>query len=145
MSELNLIDTLQTPLNSRKFKPTPSTQAEMRDCSEHLSVRRLAKVSCAPNLLDFGSVCINSTTRKTFSVVNNLRQHVRVALCIENEELIHSTPEAQVIPPSKARWTYSCCIRRTTTLINCRINVCCRPPGLTLFCVRLSYRTCESW
>lgn len=52
-------------------------------------------------MLDFGQVCVNSITKKSFAVSNDLKQTILVELLITNdhEELQSTYPLSQVIPP----------------------------------------------
>ena len=88
-------------LIKKKFKPNPVTQAERKDCSTQLTTEQLKRVVAGPKLIDFGAVCVNSTTKKSFAVSNDLKQTILVELLITNghEELQNTSPLSQVIPP----------------------------------------------
>lgn len=88
-----------TKLIRRKFKPKPSTPAEVRDCSTSLSASELVAVSAGPKLVDFGRVNVNSRSVRSFSVVNDLAQSILVAVAFDCDELRSSGPASQVLPP----------------------------------------------
>ncbi len=85
----------------KKWKSEPTTQAELRDCSEELSGESLQKIGAGPHKLDFGNVFVYSQTTQSFIVTNDLRQHIYVKLVIEQDELKRSSPMSQVIPPGQ--------------------------------------------
>jgi hypothetical protein len=86
----------------KKLKTAPNTQAEMKDCQAALSPEQLAKVSVGPKVLDFGTVCVDSSTARCFSVHNSLAdQCVLVVLKCDAPDLADSTPLSQVVPPGK--------------------------------------------
>ena len=58
----------------KKGKPEPTTQAEIRDCSEELDGTKLQKIFAGPQSIDFKNVFVKSTTTKGFTVRNDLRQ-----------------------------------------------------------------------
>ena len=66
----------------KKFKSEPTTQAELRDCSEELTGEQLQKINAGPQIIDFKTVFVKSTTTKSFIVTNDLRQHIHVRLVI---------------------------------------------------------------
>ncbi len=66
----------------KKFKPEPTTQAELRDCSAELTGEQLQKINAGPQLIDFKTVFVKSTTTKSFIVTNDLRQHIHVRIVI---------------------------------------------------------------
>jgi hypothetical protein len=92
------------PLNEdvlikKKYKPQPTSQAEIVDCSMYLEPDDLHCVSAGPKVLNFGKVNVNSINKKSFFVTNDLPQQVLAELkFVEIEELSQSTPESQVLP-----------------------------------------------
>ena len=53
-------------------------------------------------VLEFGTVCVNSVRTKSFSVANDLEQNILVSIDVENiEELKQSSPLSQMVPPGK--------------------------------------------
>ena len=82
----------------KKFKPRPSTQAEVRDCAAELSSQDLLAVVASHKVLDFGRVCVSSVSSKNFSVANDLSRTVLCSLGRLEPELAASTPPSQVIP-----------------------------------------------
>lgn len=82
----------------KKFKPAPTTQAEVRDCEAELSSQELLGVVASSKIIDFGEVVINSTTAKNFAVSNDLPRCVLVALGKLDTELELSGPASQVVP-----------------------------------------------
>lgn len=55
-------------------------QAELRDCQAELSVEQLQLVPGGPKSIDFGEISVGSTSKKSFTVANNLEQSVLVAV-----------------------------------------------------------------
>ncbi len=100
----------------KKFKPVPVTQAEIKDCHVALTREQLTtSLLCGPTTLDFGQVCVNSVSKKSFCVANALPHGVLVALRLRSDddrshheggrmlnedlaELQGTTPLSQVIP-----------------------------------------------
>ena len=85
----------------KKFKAEPSTQTEIRECAVELTGEQLQKINSSPQLIDFKTVFVKSTTTKSFVVTNDLRQHIHVRLVITDKELIKTSPISQVIPPGQ--------------------------------------------
>lgn len=92
----------ETRLIKKKFKPGPTTQAEVRDCSAALEGWQLSLIQVGPKVLDFGSVYVRSQMVKSFSVYNDLPQAVLVSMQYDAEELARSSPTSQVIPSAQA-------------------------------------------
>ena len=90
-------------LIKKKFKPAPTTQAEVRDCALSLDLPQLNLISCGPKAIDFGQIFVKSTITKSFSVFNDLPQCVLVTLGLDGIELLaKSTPLSQVVPSAHA-------------------------------------------
>ena len=83
----------------KKFKAEPTTQTELRECALELTGEQLQKINAGPQLIDFKTVFVKSTTTKSFVVTNDLRQHIHVRLVITDKELMKTSPMSQVIPP----------------------------------------------
>ena len=88
-----------TRLIRKKFKPQPSTPAEVRDCGKELTGAELSKVVFLSKTLEFGRVSVQSATTLSFNVSNELETTVLFACAFEDEELHQSTPSSQVVPP----------------------------------------------
>jgi hypothetical protein len=85
-------------LISKKFKPAPTTQAEVRDCEAELTSQELLGVHASHKVIDFGEVVVNSVTAKNFAVSNDLPRCVLVAMGKLDNEVEASVPASQVIP-----------------------------------------------
>lgn len=89
-------------LVKRKFKPEPTTQNELKDCSTELTGQQLQKISVGPQRINFKNVFVKSNATKSFVVTNDLRQNIYVRLMVDAyPELQMSTPLSQVIPPGQ--------------------------------------------
>ena len=88
-------------LIKRKFKPSPTTPAEVRDIDADLTPDNLKDIVAGPKNLEFGRIVVRSVVSKSFAVGNNLAQSILVTMVIEEEELHRSTPESQLIPPGE--------------------------------------------
>lgn len=89
----------ENKLIKKKFKPKPTTQAEIRDCSMVLDADDLHCIAAGPKILNFGQVCVNSTNAKSFFITNDLPTQVLAGLQFQDiEELQNCTPESQVLP-----------------------------------------------
>ncbi len=82
----------------KKFSKTPSTQAEMRDCTMELNPIEISQITASHKVINFGRVCVGSSTTKSFSVLNELSGSAMVTLEELEPELRQSKPDAQVIP-----------------------------------------------
>lgn len=49
--------------------------------------------------MDFGDVCVYSTTARKLHIVNNLLVHIWIQIEIEIDELEQTSPLCQVVPP----------------------------------------------
>lgn len=49
--------------------------------------------------MDFGDVCVYSTTVRKLHIINNLLVHIWVQIEIEIDELQQTGPLSQVVPP----------------------------------------------
>lgn len=57
----------------KKWKPDPTSQTEIRECAVELTGEQLQKINAGPQLIDFKTVFVKSTTTKSFVVTNDLR------------------------------------------------------------------------
>ena len=84
---------------AHKFKPRPETAEEVRDCKQPLSPSDLLLVTGGPKTIDFGTISVRTTVSRSFSVANDMRVGVLVAVAADEEaELEASSPRSQVIP-----------------------------------------------
>ena len=81
-----------------KFKPRPTTQAEMRHCAARLDAGELAQVVATTALLDFGTVVAGSTAVRNFGVANGLDHAISVALSDALPPELAVRPASQVVP-----------------------------------------------
>lgn len=88
----------ENKLVMKKFKPRPTTQAEVRDCASELTSAAVLRVRASHRVLDFGRVCLGSTCVKNFAVANELEHCVLVSLVDLGAELVASGPPSQVVP-----------------------------------------------
>ena len=89
-------------LIKKKFKKEPMTLSEQRECKMVLSAKDLNCISYGPRMLDFGKVTVYSTNTKSFCVQNTLKSHIIVRIPVSlRDELAHSFPASQVIPPGQ--------------------------------------------
>ncbi|XP_069495471.1 cilia- and flagella-associated protein 47 [Ambystoma mexicanum] len=77
----------------------PSTTQEKEDCSRTLTPQQLHRIVIGPATIDFGEVCVSSTTVKQMTVLNNLPMYVWIQLEIDSEELQQTSPLSHVVPP----------------------------------------------
>ncbi|XP_030333266.1 cilia- and flagella-associated protein 47 [Strigops habroptila] len=77
----------------------PSSIQEKEDCSLTLTSKQLHQILIGPSTMDFGEVCVNSTTFRKLHIINNLLVHIWIQIDIEIDELQKSGPLSQVVPP----------------------------------------------
>ncbi|NXM78235.1 CFA47 protein, partial [Serilophus lunatus] len=77
----------------------PSSIQEKEDCSLTLTHKQLHQIFIGPSTLDFGDVCVYSTTTKELHIINNLLVHIWIQIEIEIAELQETSPLSQVVPP----------------------------------------------
>jgi hypothetical protein len=82
----------------KKFSKTPATQAEMRDCNMELDPDNMALITSSHKIMNFGRVCVGSSTTKSFSVTNELAGSCMIKLEELEPEMRQSKPDCQVIP-----------------------------------------------
>ncbi|NXI18591.1 CFA47 protein, partial [Irena cyanogastra] len=81
------------------LSPMPSSAQEKKDCSLTLTHKQLHQVFIGPSTIDFGDICVYSTTTKELHIINNLSVHIWIQIEIEVAELQETSPLSQVVPP----------------------------------------------
>ncbi|KAL9867454.1 cilia- and flagella-associated protein 47 [Geothlypis trichas] len=81
------------------LSPMPSSPQEKEDCSLTLTHKQLHQIFIGPSTLDFGDVCVYSTTTKELHIINNLSVHIWIQIEIDVAELQETSPLSQVVPP----------------------------------------------
>ncbi|NXL75674.1 CFA47 protein, partial [Leptocoma aspasia] len=81
------------------LSPVPSSTQEKEDCSLTLTHKQLHQIFIGPSTIDFGDVCVYSTTTKELHIINNLSVHIWIKIEIEVAELQDTSPLSQVVPP----------------------------------------------
>ncbi|NWX34587.1 CFA47 protein, partial [Notiomystis cincta] len=81
------------------LSPMPSSPQEKKDCSLTLTHRQLHQIFIGPSTIDFGDVCVYSTTTKELHIINNLSVHILIQIEIPVAELQETSPLSQVVPP----------------------------------------------
>ncbi|KAL2310433.1 hypothetical protein Nmel_002085, partial [Mimus melanotis] len=81
------------------LSPMPSSTQEKEDCSLTLTHKQLHQIFIGPSTIDFGDVCVYSTTTKELHIINNLSVHIWIQIEIEVAELQETSPLSQVVPP----------------------------------------------
>ncbi|NWS28203.1 CFA47 protein, partial [Polioptila caerulea] len=81
------------------LSPMPSSTQEKEDCSRTLTHKQLHQIFIGPSTIDFGDVCVYSTTTKELHIINNLSVHIWIQIEIEVAELQETSPLSQVVPP----------------------------------------------
>ncbi|NWW83882.1 CFA47 protein, partial [Rhynochetos jubatus] len=77
----------------------PSSTQEKEDCSLTLTSKQFHQILIGPSTMDFGEVCVYSTTVRKLHIINNLLIHIWIQLEIEIDELEQTSPLSQVVPP----------------------------------------------
>ncbi|XP_074672980.1 cilia- and flagella-associated protein 47 [Strix aluco] len=77
----------------------PSSTQEKEDCSLTLTSKQLHQILIGPSTMDFGDVCVYSTTARKLHIINNLLVHIWIQIGIEIDELQQTSPLSQVVPP----------------------------------------------
>ncbi|XP_072195940.1 cilia- and flagella-associated protein 47 [Excalfactoria chinensis] len=77
----------------------PSSIQEKDDCNLTLTPKQLHQILVGPSTMNFGDVCVCSTTVRKLHVINNLLVHIWIQLEIEARELEVTGPLCQVVPP----------------------------------------------
>ncbi|NXU42120.1 CFA47 protein, partial [Drymodes brunneopygia] len=81
------------------LSPMPSSSQEKEDCSLTLTHKELHQIFIGPSTIDFGDVCVYSTTTRELHIINNLSVHIWIQVEIEVAELQDTSPLSQVVPP----------------------------------------------
>ncbi|NWV14568.1 CFA47 protein, partial [Ptilonorhynchus violaceus] len=81
------------------LSPVPTSTQEKEDCSLTLTPKQLHQIFIGPSTMDFGDVCVYSTTTRELHIINNLLVHIWIQIEIEIEELRETCPLSQVVPP----------------------------------------------
>jgi hypothetical protein len=86
-----------------KFKPEPTTQAEVVDCAAELADEALSCVRATPKRLNFGETNVFAKMVRSFAVFNGTARTILVEIePPEDAEELHTVhPRAQVIPSGK--------------------------------------------
>ncbi|XP_023596330.1 cilia- and flagella-associated protein 47 [Trichechus manatus latirostris] len=86
------------------LKSEPSTPQEKQDCSLILTPKQIHQVIVGPSVLNFGDVCVNSTSTHPLHIINMLPIHVLVQLDVNLEELQKTNQLSYVIPPTTSTY-----------------------------------------
>ncbi|NXR67841.1 CFA47 protein, partial [Rhadina sibilatrix] len=81
------------------LSPVPSSPQEKEDCRLTLTQKQLHQILIGPSTIDFGDVCVFSTTTKELHIINNLSVHIWIQIDVEVAELQETSPLSQVVPP----------------------------------------------
>ncbi|NXR33779.1 CFA47 protein, partial [Zosterops hypoxanthus] len=81
------------------LNPMPSSTQEKEDCGLTLTHKQLHQIFIGPSTIDFGDVCVYSTTTKELHIINNLSVHIWIQIEVEVAELQETSPLSQVVPP----------------------------------------------
>ncbi|XP_066033096.1 cilia- and flagella-associated protein 47 [Chamaea fasciata] len=81
------------------LSPMPSSMQEKEDCRLILTHKQLHQIFIGPSTIDFGDVCVYSTTTKELHIINNLSVHIWIQIEVEVPELQETSPLSQVVPP----------------------------------------------
>ncbi|XP_003218974.3 cilia- and flagella-associated protein 47 isoform X1 [Anolis carolinensis] len=84
---------------SEGLNPIPCSPQEIEDCSLILTSRQLRQVFIGPSTIDFGEVCVHSSSSQKLHLINNLPVHIWIQTEIKSEELQQTSPLSHVIPP----------------------------------------------
>ncbi|NXP15221.1 CFA47 protein, partial [Thinocorus orbignyianus] len=82
-----------------EFSAVPSSTQEKKDCNLTLTPKQLHQILIGPSTIDFGDVCVHSTSSRKLHIINNLLVHVWIQIEIEIEELQQTGPLSLVVPP----------------------------------------------
>ncbi|KAM9245460.1 cilia- and flagella-associated protein 47 [Leptosomus discolor] len=77
----------------------PSSTQEKEDCSLTLTSKQVHQILIGPSTMDFGEVCVYSTTARKLHIINNLLVHIWIQIMVEIDELRQTSPLSQVVPP----------------------------------------------
>ncbi|XP_032305269.1 cilia- and flagella-associated protein 47 isoform X2 [Coturnix japonica] len=94
LAESASIEEIWSGLNS-----VPSSIQEKDDCNLTLTPKQLHQILVGPSTMNFGDVCVCSTTARKLQIINNLLVHIWIQVEIEADELTVAGPLHQVVPP----------------------------------------------
>ncbi|XP_040516248.1 cilia- and flagella-associated protein 47 isoform X2 [Gallus gallus] len=77
----------------------PSSTQEKDDCNLTLTLKQLHQILVGPSTMNFGDVCVHSTTVRKLHIINNLLVHIWIQTEVEIDELELTGPLCQVVPP----------------------------------------------
>ncbi|XP_044141503.1 cilia- and flagella-associated protein 47 [Bufo gargarizans] len=77
----------------------PRTATEKEDCSLILTPQQLHHIVIGPSTIDFGEVCVNSTSVKEMNIINSLPTYIWVQVEIDCVELQQTSPLSHVVLP----------------------------------------------
>ncbi|XP_059580365.1 cilia- and flagella-associated protein 47 [Alligator mississippiensis] len=77
----------------------PASPQEKEDCNLTLTPKQLHQILVGPSTIDFGEVCVYSTSIKKIHIINNLSVHIWIQVEIASEELQQTSPLSHVVPP----------------------------------------------
>ena len=83
-------------LTPKKHKSKPESLDEVADCKATLSADELKQITGGPKTVDFGNISVYTQVARNFTVLNELRANILVAIELGDE--IKQCPP-QVIPP----------------------------------------------
>ncbi|XP_012663036.2 cilia- and flagella-associated protein 47 [Otolemur garnettii] len=98
----------------KELKSEPSTPEEKDHCSTILSPKQIHQVIVGPSVLNFGNICVNSTSDHPLHIVNMLPIHIVIHLDADLEELRKTNQFSYVIPPISS--TYISIIFESATI-----------------------------
>ncbi|XP_061485684.1 cilia- and flagella-associated protein 47-like [Rhineura floridana] len=81
------------------LNPVPISPQEIEDCSLILTAKQLHQIIIGPSIIDFGEVCVCSTSTRKMHLINNLPVHIWIQVGIDSEELQQTSPLSHVMPP----------------------------------------------
>lgn len=88
----------ENKLIAKKFRPSPGTQAEFRDCDTELTSEQLHKIVASHKVLNFGQTWKTSSVAKSFAIVNDHTASILVTIDTTDKELKECGPRSQTIP-----------------------------------------------
>ncbi|XP_021263655.1 cilia- and flagella-associated protein 47 isoform X2 [Numida meleagris] len=77
----------------------PSSTQEKDDCNLTLTLKQLHQILIGPSTMNFGDVCVHSTTVRKLHIINNLLVHIWLQIEIETDELAVKGQLCHVVPP----------------------------------------------
>ncbi|CAM4444816.1 unnamed protein product [Lepidochelys kempii] len=77
----------------------PSSPQEKEDCNITLTPKQRYQILIGPSTIDFGEVCVHSSSTRKMHIINNLPVHIWIQVEIESEALQQTSPLSHVLPP----------------------------------------------